>query len=610
MKRIAVLLCVLALLLAACSRPSGQETTQAVRTEPAGTAAPTDRPAQPTAETPTEPPVTEAPEPESSEPEPAETGWRAEGSRTDGGVLVWTDPSAYRPYGGFGAKYTRLREGPLDQFEPSDDYGAVYPYVAEWMNRNSYDMDSYEDPAIYAYGFVDRSGRVLTDGVYRDVKPLSGRYGELSTPITYWVVCITDGVETAVFDMGDGETMSWTDPVFRYGLISADGSYLLDCVYREIFDTGGGILCSRSSTDFDVFDYDMELLFTGADVLEGLGCDYAELEYGEGMFLVRCERREPTDEENIDFRTNTCWFCDAAGKRVLGPYRSASPFREGLACVSVDGANYGYIDQTGAWAIEPIYSDAWQDFENGRAIQKNAQGQTVVIDRTGAELFRMRGDSGWVRPCGYVSDQRIAYQYRSTYYDREGNFLIAEADADVDIECLDETTFYSYEYSEPTCTLRLLTPEQTLLTADVAADFYDNGIHGRAEELTKGALLRDGTLLLGWYGAQTPDRSERIFIPEDCSEVITFREPTPPAACFDKIFLSVDDLITGETWYFCWTGTAWEGRNEAGDRWSVPLRAVSLRPAGNVLYAYSEDADLLLNRDGEILFRCPIDTED
>ena len=115
---------------------------------------------------------------------------------------------------------------------------------------------------------------------------------------------------------------------------------------------------------------------------------------------------------------------------------------------------------------------------------------------------------------------------------------------------------------------------------------------------------------MGWYGDMTADRTERIFIPDDASEVITFREPAPPSAYTDRCFLSAEDLITGETWYFCWTGTSWEGRTETGERWTVPLRAVELQPAGNVLYAFSEDASVLLTREGETVFHCPIDGED
>ena len=131
MKKTILLILCFSLLLTACSGPKASESTEAAGTTAstalpsAAPTAPSDEPtAAPSAEpTATEPPVTEPP---ATEP-PA---YSAAGSRTSGGVFVHTDPSAYVPYGGFGAKYTRLREGPLDHFEPSEDYGAVYPYVA------------------------------------------------------------------------------------------------------------------------------------------------------------------------------------------------------------------------------------------------------------------------------------------------------------------------------------------------------------------------------------------------------------------------------------------------------------------------------------------------
>ena len=123
MKRAILILICIALLLAGCDagQPAGtQQSAAEASTEPAGTAEPPRTEATASVSAATEAPGTE----------PSQAGYQAQGTPTAGGVLVYTDPSAYQPWGGFEAKYTRLREGPLTEFEPSADYGAVYPYQA------------------------------------------------------------------------------------------------------------------------------------------------------------------------------------------------------------------------------------------------------------------------------------------------------------------------------------------------------------------------------------------------------------------------------------------------------------------------------------------------
>ncbi|MBQ1755306.1 MAG: hypothetical protein IIZ96_01100, partial [Oscillospiraceae bacterium] len=106
--RLLPILCVLALLLSACTadgKPSAATASVPV-------SGPTDETAAPTA-----PPTEPAPDPS--------------GSVTPGGWQVYTDPSAYRP--AEGALYTRPTGVDLREFHPENANGRVYPYYTDTL---------------------------------------------------------------------------------------------------------------------------------------------------------------------------------------------------------------------------------------------------------------------------------------------------------------------------------------------------------------------------------------------------------------------------------------------------------------------------------------------
>jgi hypothetical protein len=74
------------------------------------------------------------------------------------------------------------------------------------------------------------------------------------------------------------------------------------------------------------------------------------------------------------------------GDWVLRPrFQAASPFREGVAAVKLDG-KWGYIETNGNWFILPRFEDA-KPFYNGRAFA-SCHGNPVVVTRRGEVLFR------------------------------------------------------------------------------------------------------------------------------------------------------------------------------------------------------------------------------
>ena len=71
-----------------------------------------------------------------------------------------------------------------------------------------------------------------------------------------------------------------------------------------------------------------------------------------------------------------------------------SPFAEGVAAARIpDGGTnlYGYIDETGNWAIAPNYPFALS-FENGLAVVETADGRGGYIDHEGKEVYLWKTD--------------------------------------------------------------------------------------------------------------------------------------------------------------------------------------------------------------------------
>ena len=542
---------------------------------------------------------TEPPAPETTEPEPAPTTWQ-----------VYTDWSAYAPYAGSGARYTRLRSGALDRFEPSEDYGLVFPYKAAAQILD----DDYGWETQYTYGLADRNGRVLTDGIYYDADLIIVGDPE---PRSYWRVSRMIDGETFRERFPDLEYGEWDAELpLVYGLISLDGRVVMDCAYPRLYPIGDTILRENGGGrfDFTLLNADLEPLCTGEDIFGGVECDEWDLDYAEGLLLASTADRlyHSYSWDDYELINRAAWFCDETGTRVLGPYALASTFREGLACVSPDGEHCGYIDKTGAWVVSPVYcydredwyADWWKlCYHNGITILHTEDEAIVVLDRNGEELFRHRKGNVfcWASytACGFVVNSEVVFGGDSflykDYYDPEGNLL---ASGDKSLQCLNETTFQ--EYDKVGRQLRVFTPERTLLTLETKLDVDEDWTYSGL--LTKGVCKRGSDLLLGWYVNREAEGEPRRFITADDYEVIEVPSPASPMPFegYDNSYLR--DFITREPWYFCWTGTAWEGRTESGGRAKIPLRALNFDVMGEVICAYTDSATYLLTRGGETVF--------
>ena len=335
-------------------------------------------------------------------------------------VKVWTDDSKYTAFRLPEAKYTRLREGPMTEFEPMQGLGAVYPYAAAPIFSKGAD-GGYSWLYGYHWGLADQNGRLLTDGIYIDVD--SVEYIDYnvepyeSTPLPYWDVTQVQNAQSHTVKEGD-YSWSYADGDMLHGLVAKDGSFATPVKYCSLSACSDCVIARTSWEDpkgVDVYDLHGKLLFTGADLPKVSGGSLS-LEYGEGLFIASWGRYD-----GDEYRTEN-WFLDRTGKQVLGPYAAASAFSDGLACVSLDGTTYGYIDKTGAWVIEPQFTYS-SSFRDGQAILEIDETQ-CVIDKTGRTVFSAEpGDYLTRTEFGYLLERWTEFSSKQVCCDFTGKVL-------------------------------------------------------------------------------------------------------------------------------------------------------------------------------------------
>ena len=565
MKKITVVLCLFSLLLtlfAACDRKPQTGASQT-------TAGPVQTTAAPAVTT------------EATSTEPTETGYRAEGSVTAGGVQVYTDPSAYAPGAGVPAVYTRLREGPLTGFEPSEAYGAVYPYAAAQVYTNA-DNPGYAWRNGCLYGIVDRNGRILTDGIYASVKAMcytdyqfDNGYGAGNSYQPFWIVSRYG--KPVVHEEGENY---WTETDYHAGVISMDGSLYLPDDYVSVQALPVGFLCRRdwNDNDFELYDGQGRLCFTGAQVLDPKA-DGWNLEYGDGLYLLY---------QYFSGDDRACWFLDATGNRVLGPYQSAVPFREGLACVSVDGRSYGFIDKNGKQVIEAIAQYA-ASFRNGYAVLDLLDGSRAVIDQTGERLLERDGNT-------YISPTDWGFRVEGNggveFYDGNGTLILSHKGY---IDWVDADTFAVEKEGE----VRIFRPsgEELVLNGSYYFRFF--------------RMLRDGVPEAGYLAAQYREgRMEYLFIPQDLSAAFPLDDASLDRLNSYSLFYSTQDSVTGEIWYLSRDAQGWTALNDAGEQLRIPLQTEYPELRGDRIMGITDLACVYLDRSGKVVFSYPLNAED
>lgn len=552
--RLLPILCVLALLLSACTadgKPSATTSSEPV-------SGPTDETAAPTAPT--------------AEPAPDPSG-----SVTPGGWQVYTDPSAYRP--AEGALYTRPAGVDLREFHPENANGRVYPYYTDTLYEDTGDGQSWA--CGHHAGFVDETGTIVTDGVYSSISVLSGGMDEFdpyaeSIRLPLWRTSRLESV--TVVDEGE-----YTYPVgeIRYGVVAMDGSFSIPCEYVGIQPFSDRFLCNRSwdKPDFLIFDLSGNVLITSRELFPDK-CDWWRVTYTEGLYLVCSGFHDGTEEYR---------FVDESGTPVLGPYRFANVFHGALAPVSLDGDRTGLIDRTGSWVVEPIYSSInyardgcfLAELDNGLS-----PGIYVELDPEGREVFRTDG-SGWINsvPCGYMLDRPEGED--DVFYDPSGQAIWTGADW----TCLDEQTFF---VRQPDGMLRIVNAATGAELKTELLNYVEPGV----------AILQ-GEMVRGYQGRNW-DSDDFYFIPADLSGIREIEaDPTFPLDFYESSS-RLTDQVTGEAYYSIFNGHGFELYSEDGDRLTTLQQSWATIYDGRIMEASDELFCTYRSLDGELLFRFPM----
>jgi hypothetical protein len=95
----------------------------------------------------------------------------------------------------------------------------------------------------------------------------------------------------------------------------------------------------------------------------------------------------PTDGVRIAYVGELRRVIDPSGAVLFDSHVLAGPFGDGLAPMARNGL-YGYVDKTGAVAIEPQYAEA-VPFADGMAIVRVKDGPYAIIDTTGKRLLEL-----------------------------------------------------------------------------------------------------------------------------------------------------------------------------------------------------------------------------
>lgn len=507
--------------------------------------------------------------------------------RPSGGkVKVYTDDSKYTAFQLPQAKYTRLKEGPMTEFEPMQGLGAVYPYAAAPIFTKGGE-GGWSGLGGYHWGLTDKNGRLLTDGVYHSVEPLE--YVDYSrepleiTPLPYWEVSQITNVRTVTEGEGT-EQWIYTDGDMLYGLIAKDGSFATPVKYRGIRAYPDCVIATvdwETPGSFDVYDLHGKLIFSGKD-LPIYDDDSFSLEYGEGLFVADWYRYEDDEEHSV------CRYIDLSGREVLGPYAGALPFSDGLACVSEDGRNYGYIDKTGAWVIEPRFETS-ASFRNGFAIL-GEYTSTFVIDKTGKEI--LHADPGFYlseTSFGYVAE-RFDSDSTQRYYDFSGR-LLYETNGTGWWRQLKKDLIYRSDEDEVTI-LSVNDPEKT---------FTAHGSYAQPAYARRDGKPVSGVQIVDWENRRFK------FVTDDLSESWDLSEAAPSAGMMEG-YRESSDMFTGKLL----KDTKDRGRRymfDESDRLigSCPSGATAAAVDG-MLLTITDYACTYTDQSGKILFCYPLKT--
>lgn len=313
---------------------------------------------------------------------------------------VATDYSQYTPKESVTPLYSRLREEWIEELEPSEDYGTIYPFAGNAV-YSSYGILGYQ------YGMIDEKGRIIADPTYVDISLLREGY-------------LFDFSSTGYLPMWVLERNTLTEEGYArevYALASLDGSFVSECKYSSVSGSEDYAIAMETAADgslrFDMYDLEGKLVLRSEELpcLRGLELARGQVYYSDGMLRILCYSED---------WGSSYYYTDLSGRTLLGPYNYGENFLDGYAMVQSGPERYTLIDTRGN-PLEGMEFSWAGYFKNGAAVVTLAENQHKLLISTTGEILMDFGTSDKSGYGGYSF--RHAQGNSFTYYNAEGNVL-------------------------------------------------------------------------------------------------------------------------------------------------------------------------------------------
>jgi len=159
------------------------------------------------------------------------------------------------------------------------------------------------------------------------------------------------------------EDVAAVDVEGKWGYIDKSGKFVIPPQYEVVYDFSEGLAGVRANSQWSFIDHQGNVVIPSqfehvTNFSEGLAC--------------------------VQFN-DTQIYIDQTGKPAFPQsFEDGVSFSEGLAAVRVKEIYWGYIDKTGNFVIQPVYTGA-SIFSNGVA-RVILDGKEIYIDKTGAQV--------------------------------------------------------------------------------------------------------------------------------------------------------------------------------------------------------------------------------
>ena len=246
----------------------------------------------------------------------------------------------------------------------------------------------------YNIGFIDRTGRWLTEPIYTFARDFSEGLSAVRTKENKFGFIDKSGklkIE-AKFDWAESFSNGLAAVFFhgKHGFIDKEGRYVVKPKYANAHTFSEGLACVKIGGRVYKPSFGVHLITTGG---EDLNYGYIDVT-GRIVFRIRAFGCQPFSEGLARVEINGKWgFIDKTGRAVFSSdIDAASDFSEGLARVFVTGESggFGFIDHSGKVVLISQFPFV-SDFKNGLAqIADNIRLYDAgygYIDKTGTVIW-------------------------------------------------------------------------------------------------------------------------------------------------------------------------------------------------------------------------------